>query len=297
MTEQELDCMAEDLVEELREMPDGTETSAVRLIELGGYDPGEFDDSDIIAFHRALRRAARANHINLEILTKKRGDVGMILPSDLVYAVHNDRAQIKCPRCGSRNTARILYGMPAYSSELQEKLDSGKVFLGGCGISAVRDGNGGMIPTDPARYCNACHKEFGVPPYRISKDRSTAEAYADIVTGIRFIYSEFCPKLVIEIRKNPEGADVSVLQFPYAEDSVPARQISPLRWKRLVNRLYTKLYVHEWKKNYQEDAPDGFHWSLTVMMTGRRVRTVRGSNAYPPYWEELKTLFRPFARL
>jgi primosomal protein N' len=37
----------------------------------------------------------------------------------------------KCPNCGSKSIAEILYGMPAYSEDLQKKMDEGTMFLGG----------------------------------------------------------------------------------------------------------------------------------------------------------------------
>ena len=39
-----------------------------------------------------------------------------------------------CPNCGSKEVARILYGLPDFSKELEGKLDSGEVVLGGCVI-------------------------------------------------------------------------------------------------------------------------------------------------------------------
>ena len=41
---------------------------------------------------------------------------------------------IKCPKCGSKKVAAVLYGMPAYNDELQAKLDAGEVVLNGCEI-------------------------------------------------------------------------------------------------------------------------------------------------------------------
>ena len=38
----------------------------------------------------------------------------------------------KCPACGSNIVAAILYGMPDMSEELQSKIESGNVVLGGC---------------------------------------------------------------------------------------------------------------------------------------------------------------------
>lgn len=56
----------------------------------------------------------------------------------------------KCPACDERKIAEILYGMPAYSAELQADLDAGRIVLGGCCI-----GN-----DDPAWQCTACGAEI-----------------------------------------------------------------------------------------------------------------------------------------
>lgn len=41
---------------------------------------------------------------------------------------------IKCPHCGSEDVAEALYGMPAFTEELQRKLEAGDVVLEGCDI-------------------------------------------------------------------------------------------------------------------------------------------------------------------
>ena len=40
-----------------------------------------------------------------------------------------------CPKCGCSKIASILYGMPAFSPELEMELDEGKIVLGGCCIT------------------------------------------------------------------------------------------------------------------------------------------------------------------
>ncbi len=52
----------------------------------------------------------------------------------------------KCPRCGSRSVAEMVYGMQGWSWELEEEMASGRVALGGCCVT----GN------DPNRQCNEC---------------------------------------------------------------------------------------------------------------------------------------------
>ena len=42
--------------------------------------------------------------------------------------------EVKCPECGSDNIAEVLYGMPAFSEELQARINAGEVVLNGCEI-------------------------------------------------------------------------------------------------------------------------------------------------------------------
>lgn len=38
---------------------------------------------------------------------------------------------ITCPHCGSSNIARVLFGLPSYSDEIQRQIDAGDVVLAG----------------------------------------------------------------------------------------------------------------------------------------------------------------------
>lgn len=61
----------------------------------------------------------------------------------------------RCPKCGSKDVARIMYGLPNMADEhLQEQLAKAKVALGGC----VFDPS-----ASPSHYCNACDHEWRVP--------------------------------------------------------------------------------------------------------------------------------------
>ncbi len=56
-----------------------------------------------------------------------------------------------CPRCKSNRVATILWGLPAYDEEMQRKMDSGEIVLGGCCIP----------PFPPPDYqCLDCGLEF-----------------------------------------------------------------------------------------------------------------------------------------
>lgn len=63
MTQSELRHIAENLIDELRELPDGTEITSWQLLKMGGYDPEELNEGELVDYHQALLRAAKAKHI------------------------------------------------------------------------------------------------------------------------------------------------------------------------------------------------------------------------------------------
>ena len=95
--------IVEDLVEELRECDDGTAITTRQLLKAVGYDMNDFEQSDLFDIHSALFKAARAEHITLDMSAHKDKFEGMAYNLD--YIVKNKRAQIKCPYCGSINTS------------------------------------------------------------------------------------------------------------------------------------------------------------------------------------------------
>ena len=290
--------IAEELIENLRECEDGTRNTTRLLLRDAGYDIDEFDVYDLLDIHNALFRAARANHITLDISSHKDKEEG--LPFNLFFVVHNKMAQVKCPYCGSKNTARIIYGYPVYSENLQRKLDQGMVSLGGCCVFSV-DVNGEPVQTNPSRICNACKKKFGTPPLIISKDMRSAEDYRDVVTSIRFLVGGyFSGSTEVTITRNEKGAFVKVGDYRFG-DKLPLnrdKQISPAKWNRILNTLYSQLYLHEWKKRYENPCVlDGTQWELKIKLTGNRVRNYYGSNDYPPYWKELTKIFREYSKV
>lgn len=56
----------------------------------------------------------------------------------------------KCPSCGSKKIAKILYGLPAFSEKLQKDMDEGKIVLGGCCIT----------DEDPTWQCVECETQI-----------------------------------------------------------------------------------------------------------------------------------------
>lgn len=53
---------------------------------------------------------------------------------------------LKCPKCGAKPLANILYGEPSFSEKLEQDIKSGRVVLGGCCLTL----------DDPAWQCTHC---------------------------------------------------------------------------------------------------------------------------------------------
>ncbi len=211
---------------------------------------------------------------------------------------------MKCIKCGSGRVAPILYGMPAFSEELERKLNSQKLYLGDCCVTGA----------DPKYHCFECKKNFGIPPILLSKKGQ--EDYRDIVTSICFSDGGFfggydiveikpdCNERLHKIQFENLNETELLRECPltlqvssgYGSDKpVFQRVITQTEWKKILNQLFCKLYIHEWKKSYTDDRIlDGEQWELSITLTKGRHRNYYGSNAYPPLWEELKKLFRPF---
>ena len=150
----------------------------------------------------------------------------------------------KCPKCGSRRVAPILYGMPAFSEEMEQQLKEEKLYLGGCCISGI----------DPTYHCFNCKKDVGAPPILLSKHGE--EDYRDIVTSVRFSVGGFFggyPEVLAIKEKDRITLDVRP-GFREPETYLQ-RLMTEQEWNKLMDRLFSKLYLHEWKKILQEGIP------------------------------------------
>ena len=324
----ELRRTAEELVEELRDLPDGTEITLWQLLDRCVNDADSYEEYELMDLHDVLFRLARANRIKLDMSQHDGLEEGLL--HNLEFVVYNKRAQIKCPHCGSKSTARIMYGMPCMNDAMMDKIERGKVVIGGCKRLEFPVDDETSVDISPKRRCNDCGKAFASPAYLITKDR--IEAFDEIVRGVRFScggyfggWADIRIKQIeggarasvvsdtrggqtedgarvsvlsdTRIEQTEEGARVSVVSVPEEDTTITDRKITESQWFKLVSRLYNEMYLHEWKKSYiKKDVLDGEQWSLEIELTGRRKRTYRGSNAYPAYWTELKALFRKYLK-
>ena len=282
-----IDDIVETLIEELREMQNGTEATIAQLVSKCGYGARQLErDDQMLTIYSELLKAARKAHITLDWSEYKDMVVG--LPYNIPFVVKNTRAQVKCPRCGSTNTARILYGMPAFDEELVAKIDDGKIHIGGCCITGF----------DAKYYCNECKKKFVETAQIVNGEE--IEFFADAVTGIAFSRMEYLrpyQPTQVAITKTPKGAYVKASgaagDLPFESEY----DISRKKWDSLVDALYHELFLNDWKHRFNDyDVIDGEEWKLTIKFTERRKRTYSGMNGFPPYWGELVKLIKPFMK-
>ncbi|GAB6172681.1 hypothetical protein JCM15765_21590 [Paradesulfitobacterium aromaticivorans] len=174
-----------------------------------------------------------------------------------------------CPRCGSKKTAKILYGMPAMSPELEEHLNMVDVVLGGCCITDC----------DPMYHSNKCKKDFGAP---------TAELENEATSFYFSIGGFFGGSQMIMVLKMEDGAVVHYTFGPGFSDTEPTakEQLSPEEWKAFIHSIF-HCYITDWKKRYvDQHIVDGTQWELEVRFLNRKPIKIYGSNKYPVYWDK-----------
>lgn len=76
--------------------------------------------------------------------------------SDIPERIERKRRPVKCPQCGHRPVAEILYGMPTMDADLENEIKEGRITIGGCGLTF----------DDPEWECTQC----GLKIYRSKKD-------------------------------------------------------------------------------------------------------------------------------
>ena len=309
-TKEENEAIAEELVEELREEENGSIRDFVGMLINLGYDGFmDFRYRDLYpiaseAFHRAKEEGIE--FYEYEGDAEKKMQYPPIRHS---FIIDNESACIRCPRCGSTNTARYIYGktMPTeeelrcyptctVAGHLKEKVDSGKVILRKSEAETVR-ANGVRMQDSPRRVCRDCGKRFKKSPVYISPDGNLVADYRDIVTKVSFrigVFSENSRE--IEISKADNGASVVVRHLPAGRKTEP-RRITPDKWEKLVRRLYGWVDLQDWESEYVDSTVlDGEEWELKVTLTDGNTVEYYGCNAYPPKWADLIKALNNYAR-
>ncbi|MBQ7992549.1 MAG: hypothetical protein IJ252_05910 [Solobacterium sp.] len=283
------------MINDLRECEDGTETTTYELVSR--YRKYGIEDKDLFEVDRLLFKEAGKSRIFLD--NSRYDDLAVGLPYNIPFIVDNKHAAIKCPYCGSLSTARYIYGNPSDPEGLRKKIKAGKVVLSDCDIEPVYV-NDNPVLAEPRRFCNDCERDFARLPFLIDEEEGTGEDYRDITESIQFsIYAAFRGTTEITVAKKEKGASVHIKeQISPEETKEKDQKITNAKWKKILDTLYCGLFIHEWEQVYNNPGIlDGIKWTLNIQLTENRSLHISGSNAYPPYFDELKEVFSPFTEL
>lgn len=175
----------------------------------------------------------------------------------------------KCPKCGSKNSVKIVYGMPSY--ELFQEAEAGKVKLGGCVI----------IEGNPEYFCKDCEYEW-------NREQAIDEAYSKIkiikasVGGYFGGYYDVIIDLTnLETTWNFGEGGTEKTSKKSIHSSTAKDFIEQLKMIKLLN----------WKAKYIEPyVYDGTQWSVEIITDGRTIRKY-GDNKFPEEWELFQRKF------
>ena len=291
-----IEYVVDDLLEDLRDCEDGTVTNVSKLYKALEYDDIELNEPDISAVISKLLTEAEKNNIYLEDPVNGKRIEGVSYNADFI--VHNKEGQIRCPKCGSNNTAWFIHGYPIYNNRIKDKIDRNKVALGGCMISSVKV-EGEYVWYEPERHCNDCKSDFGFPPIMVDRETNTGEYYRDIVTAVEIeMNCEINPlmKKHIEITNKDDGAIITVYDhsevYPVHKEEI---NIDDKTWEEISDSLFSSIKIQEWNEDYTDlDWLDGESWRVEISLTNNRKLCFNGRNAYPPKWNEFKDIFKEY---
>lgn len=190
-----------------------------------------------------------------------------------------------CPRCGSRNTAAIIWDMPEATPEFKEMLANKEIMFSDRKFSEI----------SPTSHCNLCKKDFGgkyfAEPTFVSKlyfyaggpGSRSHWVYLNVETTGRVLKYAASSGPVIDIKS--EKADEAIEYKYIALDEC---------WQQF-NKDLLNCYFINWKQSYfNNDIADGIQWNLEVTFDNGKIVKRFGSNDFPPHWRKLLKLFQKY---
>ncbi|WP_075979941.1 hypothetical protein [Bacillus massilinigeriensis] len=169
----------------------------------------------------------------------------------------------QCPKCESKNTIRILYGMPTH--EVFQKAEAGEIKLGGCSI----------LVGGPEYYCKECEHEW-------NKEDALEAAY-DKIKGLKASvggYFEGYYNVDINLTTNQFLWSHSI----GAEEESIQKSLTPTTVKKFIEDLKL-INLLDWEAKYIEPGVlDGTNWSVEVIRDVRNIKK-HGDNKFPDDWD------------
>ncbi len=174
-----------------------------------------------------------------------------------------------CPICGKNNTAKIFWGLPNMTLELENEIKNKTLVLGGCCLP---------IP-EPSHYCFNCDKNILI----------NFENELFTTTYFKFEEGGFHQgfKTTLLYRKNDKFL-IEKTTF-YNKEKY---EIEEFAFFKALKKIYLSRFL-EWNEDYVDmDIMDGHQWSIKVRfsekssISNKKSFEVAGSNAYPPFWNK-----------
>lgn len=176
----------------------------------------------------------------------------------------------ECPNCESKNTLKILYGMPTH--EAIEQAEAGKIRLGGCCVTV-----GG-----PEYYCKDCENEW-------NKEQVVNAEYAKIKGIKASVGGYFGGYYNVEV--NLTTLKILWSQWVGEEEETIQKTIHLTTAKKIIEEL-KMVNLLNWKAKYIEPGVrDGTHWSVEIIKDGRNINK-HGDNMFPSEWDDFCKLIR-----
>ena len=176
----------------------------------------------------------------------------------------------QCPKCGLKNSLKIIYGMPTY--EVFERAKAGEFKLGGCCI----------IESNPEYYCKDCEYEW-------NRVQAIDAAYGGIKKLKASVGGYFGGYYYVDIDLITRR--VSWSHWGDREEDTIHKTIRPATAKRLVDELKL-VSLLDWKAKYIEPGIcDGTHWSIELIKDGRDIKKY-GNNKFPEEWDAFCSIIR-----
>lgn len=177
----------------------------------------------------------------------------------------------QCPKCGSKNSLRIIYGMPSY--ELFEEAEAGKVKLGGCCV----------IEGGPEYFCKDCEHEW-------NREQAIDAAYNKITKIKTSVGGYFGGYYNVEI----DLVNLKTIWSQWgggAEEESINKTIRESTANKFVEQL-KMVDLLNWKAKYiEQDVCDGTQWSVEIMADGRTIKK-HGDNKFPKEWDMFCKMIR-----
>jgi hypothetical protein len=169
----------------------------------------------------------------------------------------------QCPKCGSKNSIRIIYGMPTHKTFLEA--EAGKIKLGGCDL----DDN------YPEYHCKDCRYEW-------NRQQAIDEAYKKIKIIKASVggYSQGNFEVTVDLIK----LEVTWNFRLGGEEKSSKKSMDSLMYKKFIE-LLKATNILNWKSKYVDpDVCDGTQWEI-VITTDQKTIKKYGSNEFPEEWD------------